>query len=115
MRGSASDDLLAEDVTFSSPFADYHGRADVVHLFNLIGRVLTPPVVTDAGAHGAWTYTSFTGYVDGREFDAVVRESYDDAGRLLHATLFLRPYDSLRAAMAAVARLLLDAPLPSSR
>jgi hypothetical protein len=115
MRGPASDDLLAEDVTFSSPFADYHGRADVLHLFGLIGRVLATPAVTDAATQGDWTYTSFTGSVDGREFDAVVRERYDDAGRLLHGTLFLRPYHSLRAAMAAMGRLLADAPLPSAR
>jgi hypothetical protein len=112
---SGSAELLADDVTFSSPFADYHGRADVIHLFGLIGRVVTTPVVTDAAAQGAWTYTSFTGGVDGRELEAVVRERHDDGGRLVHATLFLRPYHSLRAAMSAMGRLLADAPLPSSR
>jgi len=51
---------------------------------------------------GVWTYTSFTGSVEGREVDAVVRERHDDAGRLVHAILFLRPYTSLRAAMHAM-------------
>jgi hypothetical protein len=31
---------------FSSPFADYHGRADVIHLLALISHVLQTPSVT---------------------------------------------------------------------
>jgi hypothetical protein len=112
---AAPADLLARDVSFSSPFADYHGRADVSHLFGLIGRVLPAPVVTGGATDGVWTYTSLTGAVDGHALEAVVRERHDDAGRLVHATLFLRPYASLRAAMTAMGRLLAEAPLPSAR
>jgi hypothetical protein len=43
---SAPGDLLAEEVTFSSPFADYHGRADVIHLLALVAHVLQTPSVT---------------------------------------------------------------------
>ncbi len=111
----APTDLVAEEVSFSSPFADYDGRADVLHLFGLIGQVLHEPVVTGGATDGVWTYTSFTGSVDGRELEAVVRERHDPAGRLVHALLFLRPYASLRAAMNAMGRLFADAPLPSRR
>jgi hypothetical protein len=62
---AAPADLLAGDVRFSSPFADYHGRADVLHLFGLAGRVLHKPVVTDAATDRVWTYTSFIGRVEG--------------------------------------------------
>lgn len=112
---AAPADLVADEVRFSSPFADYAGRADVLHLFGLIGQVLHEPVVTGGATDGVWTYTSFTGSVDGRELEAVVRERHDNAGRLAHALLFLRPYESLRAAMNAMGQRLADAPLPSAR
>lgn len=108
-------DLLADDVAFASPFADYHGRADVAHLFGLIGRVLSDPVVTGRAGDGTWTYTSVTARADGHPIEAVLRERHDAAGRLAQGTLFLRPYRSLRAAMDAMGRLLADAPLPSNR
>jgi hypothetical protein len=107
--------LLAPEASFSSPFADYHGRADVIHLFGLIARVLEQPVVTGAATDGIWTYTSVTGTVAGGNLEAVVRERHDVDGRLLHATLFLRPYRTLRAAMDEMGRLLADEPLPSAR
>jgi hypothetical protein len=109
------EELLAPEVSFSSPFADYHGRADVVHLFVLIARVLGQPAVAGSASDGTWTYTSLTGSVDGRALEAVVRERHDEHGRLLHATLFLRPYRTLRAAMDAMGRLLAEDPLPSAR
>jgi hypothetical protein len=115
LEDTAAGDLLAEEVTFSSPFADYRGRADVVHLFGLIARVLQAPSVTAAATDGTLTYTSLTGSVDGRVLQAVVCERHDDEGRLAHATLFLRPYHVLRAAMDAMGQLLADAPLPSAR
>lgn len=112
---SAPGDLLAEEVTFSSPFADYHGRADVIHLLALIAHVLQTPSVSAAATDGTLTYASLTGKVDGRALQAVVCERHDDDGRLVHATLFLRPYRVLRAAMDAMGRLLAEAPLPSAR
>ena len=107
--------LLAEDVTFASPFAEYHGQADICHLFRLIGRVLTEPAIIGSASDGVWTYTSLTAKADGHELEAVLRERHDTDGRLVHATLWLRPYRSLRAAMDAMGRLLADTPLPSAR
>jgi hypothetical protein len=112
---AAPSDLLAKEVTFSSPFADYRGRADVVHLFGLIARVIQTPVVTAAATDGTWTYTSLTGIVGGRGLQGVVCERHDEHGVLVHATLFVRPYHVLRAAMDAMGRLLADAPLPSGQ
>jgi hypothetical protein len=108
-------ELLAHNVVFSSPFAEYHGREDVSHLFRLIARVIQTPSVEGTATDGTWTYTALTGAVEGRDLDAVVRERHDDTGRLQHAVLFLRPYRSLRAAMDAMGRLLAAEPLPSAR
>src|SRR5690349_4577199 len=108
-------ELLAEDVVFSSPFADYQGREDVSHLFGLIARVIEAPTEGGTASDGRWLYTALSGGVEGRRVDAVVRERRDDAGRLTHAVLFLRPYRSLRAAMEAMGSLLATEPLPSTR
>ena len=115
LHDTGANDLLAEEVTFLSPFADYHGRDDVSHLFALIAGVLQGPSVSASATDGTLTYTSLTGNVDGRALQAAVCERHDDEGRLAHATLFLRPYHGLRAAMDAMGRLLADAPLPSAR
>jgi DNA-binding HxlR family transcriptional regulator len=108
----------ADEVTFSSPVADYHGREDVVHLLGLIARVLKSPAATETTAIGPSRLTAFTARVeddqDYAELDGILRESYDESGRLVHATLFLRPLASLRQAIGQLARLLADAPLPGS-
>lgn len=44
--------LLSEDATFSSPAADYHGRADVVHMLSLIARVLEDPQAQSTATDG---------------------------------------------------------------
>jgi hypothetical protein len=115
LRDTGAAEQLAEQVTFLSPFADYHGRDDVSHLFGLVACVLQGSSVSASATDGTLTYTSLTGNVDGRALQAVVCERYDDDGRLAHATLFVRPYPALRAAMDAMGGLLADAPLPSAR
>lgn len=107
--------LVAENVTFSSPVADYHGRADVVHMLGLVARVLRDPVTTSEATVGGDRVTMLTARVDGHEVEGVLRERHDDEGRLVHATLFLRPYRALRTAIAAMGRMLADSPLPSTR
>ena len=106
--------LVSDDVTFSSPFADYHGRADVVHLLALIARVLREPVATSTATDDCSRFTALTARVDGHDVEGVLRERHDDEGRLVHATLFLRPYATLQVAIGAMGRLLADAPLPST-
>jgi hypothetical protein len=115
LRDTAGRDLLAEEITFLSPFAGYHGREDVSHLFGLIARVLQRPTISASATDGTLMYTSLTGTVNGHALEAVVCERHDADGRLAHATLFLRPYRGLRAATDEMGRLLADAPLPSAR
>lgn len=115
VAGEAPAGLLADEVTFASPFADYHGRADVAHLFGLIAQVMREPVITGAATDGVWTYTALTARAGDHALEAVLRERRDATGRLAHGVLVLRPYRSLRAAMDAMGRLLAQAPLPSAR
>lgn len=106
--------LLSADVTFSSPVADYHGKADVLHLLGLIGRVLDDRAATGVSFDGVACLTSFDARVRGESVEGVLRERHDARGLLTHATLFLRPLRSLRAAVSAMAELLAESPLPSA-
>jgi hypothetical protein len=105
---------LADDVRFHSPVADYQGRADVAHLFGLIARVLEDVVVTRTVSDGDATITFLTATVGGRALDGVLDEHRDAAGRLVEATLLLRPYTALRGAIGKMGELLEADPLPSA-
>ena len=114
-EGSPSELSLSEEIVFSSPVAEYRGRADVVHLLECIARVLSGLAATSEGSDGASRLTMLTARVGELPIDGVLREHHDASGRLTHATLFLRPYASLRVAIHQMAALLADDPLPSSR
>lgn len=107
--------LLAEDVKFSSPAADYHGRADVVHMLTLIARVLESPQVQSTAADRSSRLITLTAQHKGQPLEGILRERRDDVGRLVHVTLYLRPYHTLRACIDAMRTLLANAPLPSTR
>ncbi|MGV9680250.1 nuclear transport factor 2 family protein [Nocardia sp. NPDC003482] len=103
---------LAEDAVFSSPVADYHGRANVAHMLGLIATVLDE--VAETGRwHGAGDELfAFAARAAGGELQGLVREEFTEDGRLAHVTLFLRPLRALRAAIATMAARLEDSPLP---
>ena len=107
--------LLADEARFHSPVADYEGRADVAHLLALIASVVGDIRPTRALADGAATTTFFDAAVDGRALQGVLDEHYDERGRLVEATLMLRPFATLRIAIAAMAAALEKEPLPSAR
>ena len=46
--------------------------------------------------------------------DLLLREERDAAGKLVHVTLFLRPYRVVRAAIAIMQQRLADSPLPTA-
>ncbi len=107
--------LISDDVAFSSPVAEYRGRADVVHLLGCIARVLSDLVPTGESSDGVSRLTTLTAQVGEHPVEGVLREHHDGAGQLTHATLFLRPYGALRAAIKEMSKLLAETPLPSSR
>ncbi|MGA9748391.1 MAG: hypothetical protein WBQ50_13115 [Nocardioides sp.] len=106
-------DSVSDSVRFHSPVADYEGRRDVTHLLSLIADVLADLRPT----RELRTPTSYTTFVEasvnGRPIQGVLDEHHDASGRVVEATLMLRPLGALRTAVAAMAEALDDEPLPS--
>jgi len=104
--------VLADDVVFSSPVADYRGRAAVSHLLGLISTVVEDVEPGPEWAGDGDSVYAFTAHVSGEPIQGLLRELGGEAGTLTQVTLFLRPYGVLRAAIARMGRLLADSPLP---
>ncbi|WP_345462515.1 hypothetical protein [Actinoallomurus oryzae] len=111
--GDSLYDVLAEDVTFSSPVADYHGRPNASHLLGLIAELLEE--VDQTGAYGDERdgVYAFTARVEDRRVQGIVREERAETGELTHVTLFLRPYAALRTAIGRMREALERSPLPA--
>jgi hypothetical protein len=106
---------FGDEVRFRSPYADYAGRADVAHLVGLIRGVLIDVEPVHRLHERATTISLFEARVAEENVQGLLFEQHDDAGRLIDATLTIRPYTGLRAAMKAMQARLEDAPLPSAR
>jgi hypothetical protein len=105
-------DLLAEDVVFSSPVADYEGRRRASHILGLIARVLDDVRATARWDSEREAVSALTARVGSERLDGMLREERDGSGSLVHVTLFLRPYRPLRAAIGRMRVLLDEDPLP---
>jgi len=106
-------ELVSESVRFHSPVADYEGRRDVAHLLLLIGNVLEDLRPTRE-LRTSTTHTTFLeAIVSGRPIQGVFDEHHDASGRVLEATLMLRPLGVLHTAVQAMAEALDSEPLPS--
>ena len=108
-----ADGLFAEQTRFRSPFADYRGRGDVVHLVGHIRRVLADARTVRQFGDADTTVSVFEARVGEHEVQGVLVEERDAAGRLADTMLTVRPYAGLRAAMGAMQVLLDESPLPS--
>lgn len=113
--------LLARDVVFHSPVADYSGRDDVAHLFAKIGQCLagleplqefTGP---EAGADDRESVTTFTARVGEESAYGAFVQHTDAEGKLTEATLLLRPLSVLKASVSRMGEALSADPLPSRR
>ena len=107
--------VLAEDVRFHSPAADYEGREDVAHLVTAISTVLEDVNATRRFSQGPTTTTFLTAAVGGHPLDGVLDERFAPDGRIAEATLFLRAYGALRVAIGRMQSALAQDPLPSAR
>ncbi|MEU3741276.1 MULTISPECIES: hypothetical protein [unclassified Streptomyces] len=113
--------LLARDVVFHSPVADYGGRDDVAHLFAKIGQCLAglEPLqeFTEPGAGGddRQSVTTFTARIGEESAYGAFVQHTDVEGRLSEATLLLRPLGALKAAVSRMGEALSADPLPSRR
>ena len=105
--------LLSEDVRFHSPVADYEGRADVTHLLTAIAGVLDSVGPVRELAAGRERTTFLAGTAQGRPIEGVLDEHHDEQGRVVEATLMLRPLFALQVAVRAMAEALTLSPLPS--
>jgi DNA-binding HxlR family transcriptional regulator len=104
--------LLAQNATFSSPVTDYVGDANVSHMLGLIAQVLEDVRPGPEWNAGDETVSEFTARCQGDEMQGVLREQRDVSGALVHVTLFLRPYRTLRTAIARMGELLARDPVP---
>lgn len=109
---SALEEVLAEDVHFHSPAADYVGSVDVGHILAAIATVLQGLRVTHAVADHPRAISFVSARVAGEEIDGVIVECVDAGGRVVEVTLLLRPFAVLRTAMARTAEHLEQHPLP---
>jgi hypothetical protein len=107
--------LLAADVTFNSPVRSYHGRDDVAHLLEGIGRLLDELRVTRRVDTPDETVLFFVASGGEREIDGVLDERRDAAGKVVELTLMLRPLRELLAAVEQMGKALESAPIPSRR
>ena len=109
--GGRLPELLAETVVFRSPVAEYHGRRDVAHLLTTVAAVLGDLTPTRT-INGERTTTTFlTASVQGHALDGVLDERHDADGRVVEATLLLRPYAALRVGIGQMqARLAANPP-----
>ncbi|MFE6161399.1 hypothetical protein ACFQ7F_21095 [Streptomyces sp. NPDC056486] len=117
--------LLARDVVFHSPVADYSGRDDVAHLLPKIGQCLTgieplrefddPGKAGQGQGQGQQSVTTFTGNVGADSVYGAFVQQVDAEGRLAEATLLLRPLSTLTAAINQMRDALIADPLPSRR
>jgi hypothetical protein len=105
-------ELLAEDVTFSSPVADYHGRENAAHVLGLIATVLEDVDTVRSWGDGRESLSAFAARVDGGDLQGILREERGPAGKLAQVTLFLRPCPVLRVAIAKMRQRLDGSPLP---
>ncbi|MFG2497888.1 hypothetical protein ACGFSB_06675 [Streptomyces sp. NPDC048441] len=114
--------LLARDVAFHSPVADYSGRDDVGHLFSKIGQCLTgiEPLreFTDSAQEqpkGPHSVTAFTARVGEESVYGTFVQQVDEQGQLVEATLLIRPLGTLTTAVHQMRDALIADPLPSRR
>jgi len=89
--GPALRELLAPDVTFHSPVADYQGRARAGDVLAAVTEVLGAPRATSILSGPGEAVAFFAVDVDGRHADGVLRVAGVDV------TLMLRPLKTLLA------------------
>ena len=101
-------DLLADDVRFSSPFADYAGRDRISGLFAVIPEVFDElePRRELTGADPSEVATVLHGRVGEHALDAVIDERYAADGRVAEVMVLLRPLPAVEEAIRRMGRLL---------
>ncbi|WP_459548600.1 nuclear transport factor 2 family protein [Nocardia sp. X0981] len=105
--------VVAEDVVFLSPVAEYRGRDVVLHMLGLIASVIEDLDATNVWVDENNVCSRFVGQVLGDELEGVLHEERNREGQLIRVTLFLRPLEVLRRAIRSMQVLLERSPLPA--
>ena len=108
-------ELLADDVAFHSPVADYSGRADVAHLMTTVGGLLEDVRVERQLGDGRELASFIAARAAGRDLQGVVDEIRGEDGKIVELTLMLRPLEALMGAVQQMGAALARSPLPSGR
>ncbi|HEU4656174.1 MAG TPA: nuclear transport factor 2 family protein [Capillimicrobium sp.] len=97
------DRVLAPDVRFHSPVADYAGDEQVRRLLTLVPGALDEVRIGRTLRGDDEAVTFLAGRVGDHAIDGVLDERYDADGRVAEITLMIRPLAGLREAVERMA------------
>jgi hypothetical protein len=99
--------LLADDVRFASPFADYEGRDAIARLFSVMPGVFDELVlVRELRGADREVAAVLRGRIGDEPVDVILDERYAIDGRLAEAMLVTRPLAGTKAAIRRMGALL---------
>ena len=99
--------LLADDVRFRSPFAEYEGRDTIARLFAVMPAVFDElALVRELHGDDREVATVLGGRIGDETVDVIVDERYAIDGRVSEAMLVTRPIAGTKAAIRRMGALL---------
>jgi hypothetical protein len=99
--------LLADDVRFRSPFAEYEGRDTIARLFSVMPAVFDElALVRELRGDDREVATVLRGRIGDEPVDVIVDERYAIDGRVSEAMVMTRPLAGTKAAIRRMGALL---------
>jgi hypothetical protein len=98
--------LLADDVRFRSPFADYEGRDVIARLFNVMPAVFDELVLVRELRGDDEVASVLRGRIGDEPIDVIFDERYAMDGRVSEAMLVTRPLAATKAAIRRMGAML---------
>jgi SnoaL-like protein len=109
MNATAADlpSLLADDVRFASPFAEYEGRDAIARLFSVMPAVFDElALVRELRGDDREVAAVLHGRIGDEPVEVIVDERYASDGRVSEAMLVTRPLAATKAAIRRMGALL---------
>jgi SnoaL-like protein len=109
MNATAADlpSLLADDVRFASPFAEYEGRDAIARLFSVMPAVFDElALVRELRGDDREVAAVLHGRIGDEPVDVIVDERYASDGRVSEAMLVTRPLAATKTAIRRMGALL---------
>jgi ketosteroid isomerase-like protein len=101
-------DLYADDVVLRSPITDrfeFRGRDNVLEIASIVRSVTTDVEQLDVIGSGDRWVQIIRGRAGGKTYDMSEMIVFDESGKIVEFTVFIRPLPALAAFLAAVAPL----------